>query len=210
MTLENIRKKLELKGNAILKEVADEKMELRNDEFMEKYATPYNLKLWRTGRVWRTRRKAITRTTEQENNRRGLKKLEKQVELLNAIEKAHEGTPYSVDIRIKDTGKVARAWLSLNGVENCASRAPGYGYDREGTALSQVLNECLAVRYVLCKYINDGHEVSRFGISGVDEIPYFMHGQGINTYEYLLKMLGFDVNVTRSKDETFITLVKVR
>ena len=143
-----------------------------------------------------TRDKAVeiaSKKVEKEYN----KQLEKTIDKINTIANAEEfnGCTITIDWRKGSMGaNQAKATLTGCGYIE-GSRTGGCGYDKESTAMADVLNECYPLMKLLYKYRAehlDGTNHSVFGYgSGYNKVlPYFEGGVGVSSFYKIFETIG--------------------
>lgn len=143
-----------------------------------------------------TRDKAVeiaSKKVEKEYN----KKLEKTIDKVNEIANAEkfDGCTITIDWRKGSMGaNQAKAELRGCGYIE-GSRTGGCGYDKESTAMADVLNECYPLMKLLYKYRAehlDGTNHNTFGYgSGYNKVlPYFEGGVGVSSFYRIFETIG--------------------
>lgn len=125
------------------------------------------------------------------------KKLEDLIEKVNTIANAEEFNGCTITVEWKKGSMEAnQAKATLSGCGYIEGRRTGgCGYDKESTAMAEVLNECYPLMKMLYEYRNDhldgsNHSVFGYG-SGYDKVlPYFEGGVGVSSYYKIFETIG--------------------
>ena len=100
--------------------------------------------------------------------------------------------------------------------EEYTGHASGCGYDKRSAAVADALNECDAVRAMLCRYANKHYTAKKatggaaicYGC-GYSSIPYFEGGVGVECFRHAFELCGYSWNEnTRAKNTDYYTISK--
>lgn len=185
---------------AIKKDMETQKAEtmehLKVEEYytLNYYLTALRKKQLADGTI--TRDKAVeiaSKKVEKEYNKRTAEAVDK----VNKIDNADDFNGCTITIEWKKGSMGAnQAKATLTGcgyIEGC--RTGGCGYDKESTAMADVLNECYPLMKLLYKYREehlDGTNHITFGYgSGYNKVlPYFEGGVGVSSFYKIFETIG--------------------
>lgn len=204
---------------AIKKEQADYKRRaldyIRNGN---EYDTDAGLRRYLTATMWNkytagaiTRKEAITKATA-----RAVAKYDKELnkDLARLASYEHAGRLESVSITVEwkksrvwgynPTATAAIVWIDEAGNHRSGvyyGHASGCGYDKRSAAVADALNQCDAVRGMLCRYANKhynkdirtGGRAICYGC-GYTSIPYFEGGVGVSCFRKAFELCGYTWN----------------
>lgn len=119
--------------------------------------------------------------------------------------------PYVITINFYKSSTWGYCPKGFDNNRNVTSSITGCGYDKESTALAQLLNQNKTILKKMYKIKNDSpekknHDLFGYG-SGYFELPAFKGGVGIECHVDILKKLGFKVTKT-GNDTTTVLIIE--
>lgn len=181
--------------------------EYDKDAGIRRYLTAYMWDRYTAGKI--TRKEAIEKATARAVAKYE-KDLEKDLARLEAYE--HAGRLESVNISVEwkksrvwgynPAARVAVIWIDNDGNHRSGvyyGSASGCGYDKRSAAVGEALNQCEAVRGMLCRYANKrynkdirtGGRAICYGC-GYSSIPYFEGGVGVSCFREAFELCGYE------------------
>ena len=219
-SFEKLKKALEIKNNKDARKTRGfiacgfctdwpDDMKKISDDGLKRWATPARWEAYTAGRLNRDK---FVNVTCDRADKHYEKRLEKDLEKLEAIENAPAFDSIQICIKWINSyawGSNPRAVLTCNNYKVNATRS-GCNYDKRAAVVADVLNECPEILKLLCENVDTLKDNGRY-ISGLcpgDVLPTF-DGCGVYSTFDVLEKVGLHVNYdfTNTKKDV-ITITK--
>ena len=179
-----------------------------NMNLINHYTTKLRQEQYKEGKIDLEKLQSCAIKSMQRKMKKSLDKKLKELEEINNINDSFESIYIQLDTKKTYYGWQWKATLTIindNGIKERieGNFTSGYGYDKESTSISQVLNEYKPLIKMLYSFKNeamgksehlkiDNRELFGYG-SGYGTLPYFESGVGTSCYYKILDTIGLEM-----------------
>lgn len=205
--MKNLKNALKLENNYTSVHYGNEII-AGNMNLINHYTTKLRQEQYKDGKIDLEKLQSCAIKSMQRKMKKSLDKELKELEEINNITENFDSLYIQLDTKKNYYGWQYKATLTIikdNGIKERieGNFTNGYGYDKESTSISQVLNEYKPLIKMLYSFKNeameksenlkiDNHDILGYG-SGYGILPYFEAGVGTSCYYKILNTIGLEL-----------------